>query len=127
MLARCYPAQSAGPAVRIETVSAVATARIESVAILFIECLRSTFHHRPSRARSPTSWLALAARPVPKSHVDYHNRARDDPAPQHRGCHRSEHIERERMNDPEGSERNERMGGDDRTFPGRILYGTSAA
>jgi len=39
----------------------------------------------------------------------------------------SEHIERERTNDPEGSDRNERMGGDDRTFPGRILHDLGAA
>jgi len=55
--------------------------------------------------------------------VDYHNLARDDPAPQHPGCHRSEHIERERMNDPESSSRNQLMGG--RTigmFPGPILH-----
>src|ERR1035437_364496 len=44
----------------------------------------STVHHRPSRGRvrQHHGWLSRQG-PVPKSHVDYHNRARGDPVPQH--------------------------------------------
>jgi hypothetical protein len=50
---RNNPAQREDPAVRIKIVSAVATAKIESVTNLVIECLGSelfTFYNRPSRA-----------------------------------------------------------------------------
>ena len=54
---------AAGPAVRIEIVSAVATARIESVANLFIDCLRSerclrSVIARRGRFRQNHGWLS---------------------------------------------------------------------